>query len=156
MKAFITLAILLIGLSAQAASDNLHPYTDFSGHYSINSDAGLYCLKAYKSLQLVVNSDDQTVTEIFEGDGLLNGLPTAGQFTIHVSLKNTNQLPSLNGRRLERIAIEKHTIVVQESLFAPLYGFFGKWENTATILKFEKSGGVLVSRGGFNCLFDRN
>ena len=158
MKAIITGSIvsLFIGLNAHAATDNLQPFTSFSGDYTISSESGPYCQNAFQSLQLVVNADEQTVTEIFEGEGTLNGLPTAGQYAISVSKENTRELPSLNGRRLERVVIEKQTITTQESLWAPLYGFFGKWENTGAILKFEKSGSVIVHRSGFSCLFNRN
>lgn len=158
MKAIITssLVTLLISLNTLAATDDLQSFSDYSGRYTISSEAGPYCLNAYQSLQIHVDANAQTVTEVFEGDGKLHGLPTAGQYTIPVSLTNTRELPSSNGRRLERIVIEDQTIITQESLWAPFYGFFGEWENTGAILKFERTGGVSISRGGFNCLFNKN
>lgn len=157
MKAFITISIatLFMSLNSQAATDNLEPFINYNGLYTISSDAGPYCQSAYKNLFLAVDAQMQTVGEFFDGEGKLNGLPAAGEFNIPVSLKNTTDLPSLNGRRSERIVIDDQTIVTQESVYAPIYGLFGKWKNTGKILKFEKSGDVTVYRSGFGCLFNK-
>ncbi len=139
---------------ANRVSEDLAAFEKNSGEYTIKGstarESDAYCLNGYDKLTLQVNAREGTITEILTGNGTINGVPTAGRETIMVSLSKRTELPSSTGVRTERTVISGRSIITQESTWAPLFGLFGEWHDSGTLIELADENTAILS--DFRCV----
>lgn len=158
-----SLALLtLVGISAPGiasagwVNDNLVPFVVNSGNYIVASSPGDACTQGFKVLHIAIDPKAGTIEEVFTGEGEINGLPTAGQQVISVSLSQKRPILNLGGEKSERTVVSGKSIVIQTSTWAPLFGEFGGWDDEDTLVVFNSDNSLTLSYGGYHCLFQRN
>jgi hypothetical protein len=143
-----------MAVQLQTAED-LTPFAVNAGSYVIDPQAGVYCKNGYTKLDLVVDPASRSIVEIFTGPGTINGLPTAGQKVVTVSLTDLYDLPSFPGRKQGRLVVRGREIIEQTSTHDIFAGEFGEWRDGAIYFRFISPTSVMVFTGGFRCAFVR-